>query len=112
MSVREIWKNCARQILNVDFFCLGNDTKKPRVGKMFAKSDKDIRVVRREETNEKLKISAKKTATKISWIRCWKCWIFLSLSGEVLINIRREEESPLGLQNKTLFINFGRRIVN
>ena len=50
------------------FFCLGNDAKKPRVGKMFAKSDKDIRIVRREETNEKLKTSAKKTATKISWI--------------------------------------------
>lgn len=35
---------------------------------MFAKSDKDNRIVRREETNEKLKVSARKTATKIPLI--------------------------------------------
>ena len=57
-----------KNILYRGNFCLWNDTKKPRVGKMFAKSDKDNRNVRREETNEKLKVSARKTATKIPLI--------------------------------------------
>ena len=34
---------------------------------MFAKSDKDNRIVRREETNEKLKVSARKLQQKFQW---------------------------------------------
>ena len=66
------------------FFCLVNDAKKPRVGKMFAKSDKDIRIVRREETNEKLKTTAKKLQQKFHGSFC--AMEINSLCGEVLIS--------------------------
>lgn len=55
---------------------------------MFAKSDKDTRIVRREETNEKLTISSKKLHQKLYVYDVGSLWAMEinSFRGEVLIS--------------------------